>query len=62
MPVEIRELNIKGSVNSSSFNSRKLNQVNSPLLDTTFINQLRKEIIQECEERIMEKLERTKTR
>jgi len=62
MPVEIRELNIKGSVNSSSFSTRKFDQLNSPLLNTQFVSQLKKDIIQECEERIMEKLERNKTR
>ena len=62
MAVEIRELNIKGSVGSSQRIERKFQQNNSPLLQTNFINQLKKEIIAECTEKILEKIERKKLR
>ncbi|GLR16708.1 DUF5908 family protein [Portibacter lacus] len=63
MPVEIRELNIKGFVNTSSFgNDKKYKQVNSPLLNSQFVRQLKKEIIKECEQKIFDKLERNKLR
>ncbi len=63
MPVEIRELNIKGSVSSSSFGTeRKFQQLNSPLLNTQFVSQLKKDIIEECEQRILEIIERKNRR
>lgn len=59
MPVEIRELHIKGSVTGGS-NPVKENfsKLNSPLLNTQFVRQLTRDIKEECIEEILEILER----
>ena len=62
MPVEIREINIKGAVNSGNQIEKKFQQSNSPLLQTQFIEQLKKDIIKECTDKILDKLERQKSR
>ena len=62
MPVEIRELNIKGFVNAGNQIEKRFQQSNSPLLQSQFIDQLKKEIIRECTEKILDKLERQKSR
>lgn len=61
MPVEIRELKITGKLNSSGIDQR-FNQINSPILTSKALDQLRKEIIAECTDKILEKLERSKYR
>ncbi len=62
MAVEIRELKIKGTVTGGNQIEKKFDQVNSPLLNSRFISQLKREIIEECTEKIFDKLERQKHR
>ncbi len=62
MPVEIRELNIKGSVKFGGQVEKKFNQNNSPLLQSRFVDRLKKDIIKECREIILDELERKNLR
>ncbi len=62
MPVEIRELHIKGTVSGSGEIEKKFKQFNSPLLQSELMAQLKKEIIDECTSKILDKLERKNQR
>ena len=63
MPVEIRELHIKGSVSTGNRQiEKKFEQANSQLHDTRFIRQLKKDIINECLEKMTSKLNRINAR
>jgi hypothetical protein len=63
MPVEIRELFIKGTVSGGTNPiQEKFSQRNSPLLSSEFISQLKREIKQECLDEILDKLERKNLR
>lgn len=62
MPVEIRELNIRGSVKFGNQIDKRFEQVNSPLFQTQFVEQLKRDIISECTDLILDKLERQKSR
>lgn len=63
MPVEIREIYIKGTVSGGSNPIQdKFSQRNSPLLNSQFISQLKREIKQECFDEILDKLERKNLR
>lgn len=62
MPVEIRELVIKGSVLGLNQVDKKFNNYNSPLLETAFVDRLKKDIIRECTDHVLQKLERKNLR
>lgn len=63
MPIEIRELHIKGSVfGNNVITEKKLQSNNSPLLNTQFVDRLKKDIIKECTEHILDKIERQNLR
>ena len=64
MPVEIRELNIKGHINHNSSTNvfNKMNEPFSPLMQTEFANKLKKDIVNECLDRLEERIERKNRR
>jgi hypothetical protein len=66
MPVEIRELKIKGIVSNSSFSRnsvfREFENQNSTIIKSSLLRNLKEDILSECKEYIANELERQNQR